>query len=141
MGTVIGRINQVLRGWTNYFRHAVCHFVEWWLIRCLRKRRRWRWSQLSAQVHHGQRAVAADRVRQDRAVRPRRRWRVPRYSHRAALPRTLSANEPCLTEPAVETRCAEKRTPGSARGPGKRTGNNADIASRADSTSLTAHPV
>ena len=24
MGAVITRINQILRGWTNYFRHAVC---------------------------------------------------------------------------------------------------------------------
>ena len=24
MGAVINRINQILRGWTNYFRHAVC---------------------------------------------------------------------------------------------------------------------
>jgi RNA-directed DNA polymerase len=53
MGTVTGRINQILRGWTNYFRHAVCkhtlnrlrHFVEWRLIRWLRKRHRWRWGQ------------------------------------------------------------------------------------------------
>jgi RNA-directed DNA polymerase len=53
MGTVIGRINQILRGWTNYFRHAVCkhtlnrlrHFVEWRLIRWLRKRHRWQWGQ------------------------------------------------------------------------------------------------
>lgn len=53
MGTVIGRINQILRGWTNYFRHAVCkhtlnrlrHFVEWRIIRWLRKRHRWRWRQ------------------------------------------------------------------------------------------------
>ena len=53
MGTVITRINQILRGWTNYFRHAVCkhtfsrlrHFVNWRLIRWLRKRHRWRWGQ------------------------------------------------------------------------------------------------
>ncbi|MEV6259138.1 group II intron reverse transcriptase/maturase [Nocardia sp. NPDC051911] len=51
MGAVIGRINQILRGWTNYFRHAVCshtldrlrYFVNWRLIRWLRKRHRWRW--------------------------------------------------------------------------------------------------
>ena len=51
MGAVIGRINQILRGWTNYFRHAVCkhilshlrHFVDWRVIRWLRKRHRWRW--------------------------------------------------------------------------------------------------
>jgi RNA-directed DNA polymerase len=53
MGTVIGRINQILRGWTNYFRHAVCKhtfdrlrfFVNWRLIRWLRKRHRWTWGQ------------------------------------------------------------------------------------------------
>lgn len=51
MGTVIARINQILRGWTAYFRHAVCkhtlnnlkHFVEWRVIRWLRKRHRWTW--------------------------------------------------------------------------------------------------
>ena len=53
MATVIGRINQILRGWTNYFRHAVGKhtfnrlrfFVNWRLIRWLRKRHRWRWGQ------------------------------------------------------------------------------------------------
>jgi RNA-directed DNA polymerase len=51
MATVIGRINQILRGWTNYFRHAVCkhtlnrlrYFVNWRIIRWLRKRHRWTW--------------------------------------------------------------------------------------------------
>ena len=41
----------MLRGWTAYFRHAVCkrtlsnlkHFVEWRVIRWLRKRHRWTW--------------------------------------------------------------------------------------------------
>ncbi len=53
MGAVITRINQILRGWTNYFRHAVGkhtlnrlrYFVNWRLIRWLRKRHRWRWGQ------------------------------------------------------------------------------------------------
>jgi RNA-directed DNA polymerase len=53
MGAVITRINQILRGWTNYFRHAVCkhtlnqlrYFVNWRVIRWLRKRHRWKWNQ------------------------------------------------------------------------------------------------
>jgi RNA-directed DNA polymerase len=53
MGAVVASINQILRGWTTYFRHAVCKhtlnrlrfFVNWRLIRWLRKRHRWRWGQ------------------------------------------------------------------------------------------------
>jgi RNA-directed DNA polymerase len=51
MGTVIDRVNQILRGWAAYFQHAVGkhtlnnlkHFVEWRVIRWLRKRHRWTW--------------------------------------------------------------------------------------------------
>jgi RNA-directed DNA polymerase len=51
--TILIRINQILRGWVNYFRHAVCkhtlnnlkHFAEWRVIRWLRKLHRWRWKQ------------------------------------------------------------------------------------------------
>jgi hypothetical protein len=51
--TILTRINQILRGSVNYFRHAVCkhapnnlkHFAEWRVIRWLRKLHRWRWKQ------------------------------------------------------------------------------------------------
>lgn len=51
--TILTRINQILRGWTNYFRHAVCkhtlnhlrHFVNWRVIRWLRRLHRWRWRE------------------------------------------------------------------------------------------------
>jgi RNA-directed DNA polymerase len=53
-GTILTRINQILRGWVNYFRHAVCkhtlnhlqHFVNWRVIRWLKKLHRWRWQQI-----------------------------------------------------------------------------------------------
>ncbi|WP_326793857.1 hypothetical protein OHA79_51520 (plasmid) [Streptomyces sp. NBC_00841] len=52
--TILSRINQILRGWTNYFRYAVCkhtlsnlrHFVQWRIFRWLRKLHRLRWKQL-----------------------------------------------------------------------------------------------
>ena len=49
MGRLI-RLNQIMRGWANYFRHAVAstpctpgHFACWRIIRWLRKRHRWQW--------------------------------------------------------------------------------------------------
>jgi RNA-directed DNA polymerase len=53
-GAVLVRINQILRGWTNYFRHAACkrtlsrlfHFVWWRVIRWLRALHRWRWKDV-----------------------------------------------------------------------------------------------
>jgi RNA-directed DNA polymerase len=50
-GAVLTRLAQVVRGWSNYFRHAVCkhtlgrlaHFV-WWRVACwLRTLHRWGW--------------------------------------------------------------------------------------------------
>ena len=48
------RINQIQRGWANYFRHAVAkrsfhnigHFVWWRLVRWQMKRHRWSRKQL-----------------------------------------------------------------------------------------------
>jgi len=53
-GTVLTRVNQVMRGWTNYFRHAACkrtlsrlfHFVWWRMIRWLRTLHRWTWTDV-----------------------------------------------------------------------------------------------
>ena len=53
-GTVLTRLNQVMRGWTNYFRHAACkrtlsrlfHFVWWRMIRWLRTLHRWTWTDV-----------------------------------------------------------------------------------------------
>jgi RNA-directed DNA polymerase len=48
-GAVLTRLNQVMRGWSNYFRHAVCkhtfsslaYFVWWRIARWLRTLHRW----------------------------------------------------------------------------------------------------
>ncbi len=51
---VLIRLNQIMRGWVNYFKHAVCkhilsslaHFVWWRVARWLRTLHRWSWSDL-----------------------------------------------------------------------------------------------
>src|SRR3954468_8215122 len=53
-GETLIRLNQVMRGWTNYFRHAACkrtlsrlfHFVWWRVIRGLRALHRWTWTDV-----------------------------------------------------------------------------------------------
>jgi len=79
MGAVVGRINQILRGWTNYFRHAVCkhtlnrprYFVNWRIIRWLRKRHRWRWKMFR---RNADTAPQADSTTASSIVSYPRRW-------------------------------------------------------------------
>jgi RNA-directed DNA polymerase len=52
--SVLIRLNQIMRGWANYFRHAVCkhtlgnlaNFAWWRVIRWLRTLHRWRWKDV-----------------------------------------------------------------------------------------------
>jgi RNA-directed DNA polymerase len=54
LGYVLTRLNQVMHGWANYFRHAVAknvfgmldNFAWWRVIRMLRTRHRWRWKDV-----------------------------------------------------------------------------------------------
>src|SRR5258707_6685712 len=54
LGYVLTRLNQVMHGWANYFRYAVAKNVfamldsfAWWrVIRMLRERHRWRWTDV-----------------------------------------------------------------------------------------------
>jgi len=51
---VLIRLNQIMRGWANYFKHAVCkhtlsnlaHFAWWRVIRWLKTLHRWRWTDV-----------------------------------------------------------------------------------------------
>jgi len=54
LGATLERINGILRGWTNYFRHAVAkrtfaqlhHFVWWRIVRWQCTRHRWGWKDV-----------------------------------------------------------------------------------------------
>src|SRR5215467_4160973 len=54
LGYVLTRLNQVIHGWANYFRHAVAkntfamldNFAWWRVMRMLRERHRWRWKDV-----------------------------------------------------------------------------------------------
>jgi RNA-directed DNA polymerase len=56
--SVLIRLNQIMRGWANFFKHAVAkhtfsslaYFVWWRVIRLLRTRHRWRWKDVRR--HH-----------------------------------------------------------------------------------------
>ena len=51
---VLIRLNQIIRGWANYFKHAVAkhtfhtlaHFVWWRVVRWLRTLHRWKWKDV-----------------------------------------------------------------------------------------------
>ena len=71
LGTTLIRLNQILRGWSNYFRHAVAthtfkhlrQFLWWRIVRWLITRHRWRWTSLRRHLtdHTGRwRPISAD---------------------------------------------------------------------------------
>jgi RNA-directed DNA polymerase len=53
-GDVLIRLNQIMRGWANYFKHAVCkhtlsnlaYFAWWRVVRWFRTLHRWRWKDV-----------------------------------------------------------------------------------------------
>ncbi len=53
-GNVLIRLNQIMCGWANYFKHAVCkhtlgnlaNFVWWRVVRWLRTLHRWGWKDV-----------------------------------------------------------------------------------------------
>ncbi len=54
LGPLLIRLNQIMRGWANYFKHAVAkdrfaalhNFVRWLLIRMLQARHHWSWKDV-----------------------------------------------------------------------------------------------
>ena len=51
---VLIRINQITRGWANYFKHAIAkrtfsklqHYTWWRIVRMMRTRHRWKWKDV-----------------------------------------------------------------------------------------------
>ncbi len=73
LGATLIRLNQILRGWATYFRHAVAthtfkHLQQltWWrIVRWLKTRHRWRWGTLRRHLtdHHGRwKPISADGI-------------------------------------------------------------------------------
>ena len=52
--TVLIRINQITRGWANYFKHAIArrvfsklqHHTWWRIVRMMQTRHRWKWTDV-----------------------------------------------------------------------------------------------
>jgi RNA-directed DNA polymerase len=99
--TTLIRINQILQGWTNYFRHAVakhvfCHlqYVTWWrIVRWQRTLHRWRWKDvrrwLTTPTGRWRRISAGDVVLFDPARVPIRRYR---YRGSQGIPNPFTAH-------------------------------------------------
>jgi RNA-directed DNA polymerase len=108
---VLIRLNQIMRGWANYFKHAVCkhtlgnlaNFVWWRVARWLRTLHRWKWKDLRR-----------------RLTTPNGRWKpiaaggtelfnpetvaVTRYRWRAnTIPNPWTLPDPPLTAATVES--------------------------------------
>jgi RNA-directed DNA polymerase len=73
LGTTLTRLNQILRGWSTYFRHAVAthtfkhlqRFIWWRIVRWLMTRHRWRWTALRRHLtdHTGRwKPISADGI-------------------------------------------------------------------------------
>jgi RNA-directed DNA polymerase len=88
LASVLTRLGQIMRGWANYFKHAVAKktfgklddFTFWRLAHMLRVRHRWNWGQLR---HHLTAATGRWRIEADGIEFFRiKRVTVSRYSYR-----------------------------------------------------------
>jgi RNA-directed DNA polymerase len=93
LGYVLTRLNQVMHGWANYFRHAIAknvfsmlaNFAWWRVIRMLQARHRWRWKdvrrQFTAPAGRWLPVTAGEITMRSIAAIP-----VTRYRYRASIP-------------------------------------------------------
>jgi RNA-directed DNA polymerase len=90
---VLIRLTQIMRGWANYFKHAVAKhvfskldaFVWWRLIRMLRARHRWSWGDVRRRftTRTGRwKPIAADGIELFRIASVT----VSRYRYRPTIP-------------------------------------------------------
>ena len=105
---VLIRLNQIMRGWANYFKHAVCkhtlgnlaNFAWWRVARWLRTLHRWRWTDLRRRLTTPDgrwKPIAADGIELfnlESVAVTRYRWRAPRSP----------TPGPCLTTPDGSSR-------------------------------------
>jgi RNA-directed DNA polymerase len=93
LGTTLIRLNQILRGWSAYFRHAVCthtlrhlHQFLWWrIVRWLKTRHRWRWTAVRRHLtdHTGRwKPISAEGI----TLFNLEKVGVTRYRYRGAIP-------------------------------------------------------
>jgi len=98
---VLIRLGQIIRGWSNYFRHAVCkhtfarlaHFVWWRVARWLSRLHRWTWTDFRRQFTHPDgrwKPLSAQGINLfDLAAVP-----VTRYRYRGAIPAPWALPKP-----------------------------------------------
>lgn len=110
LAVTLRRCNQIMRGWVNYFRHAVAkrtfdhlrQFIWWRIVRWQRTRRRWRWHDVRRWLttpNGGWAPITADGIELfNPAAIPIRRYRY----RGAAIPNPWTYQPP--TTETVESR-------------------------------------
>ena len=133
------RLNQIMRGWANFFKHAVCkhtlgnlaHFAWWRVVRWLRTLHRWRWKDVrrAFTTPEGRwKPVTADGIELfNLETVP-----VTRYRYRGSKIPTPLGPQPRLTrQEPWRARYPETGTPGSASGLGRQARVNPGTAPQA----------
>ena len=126
LASVLTRLGQIMRGWANYFKHAVAKstfskldtFTWWRLVHMLRARHGWNWGQLRRHLTTatGRWLIAADGVE---FFRIERRDGLPLRLPGQQDPHPLATHEPRLTADTVESPLPRNRHGGFGERPGE----------------------